>query len=504
MEVGCFYSVSGTPSKLAKPFLTAEPIPFGISYIATVLSNAGHSVRMFVGDSVTTPEAMIGTYLHDAKPRVFCFTAVSTQYPIVRTFARYIKSIDPGILIAIGGSHTTLMPEDVIKDDCFDVICVGEGETAMLTLAGRVEAGEPWGEIANLWIRDPETGEVIKTPPQSFNVQLDELPHIDRKMWDSWITFPDRNVPVLVGRGCPFRCTYCSNHKLQAIAPGKYVRFRSPENVIAEVESLRALYPDMRTVYLEIETITSNMRYAMTFFEALRDYNRKFDKGEKIKFGINCTVTTALISKTDRFQAFAKLLKDANVIFANVGLESGSQRVRDEVLRRPKYSNDSFKEFVRVMKENGLDVNVFVLMGVPGETLEDFKETVAVCRTTQPTSIYLSIFYPYPGTDLHDVAMAHRMVPDGLRDNPIVAERTRVYIELKDFPKWRVQFEYFFFWFRVYGGHRPFMQVAARTVVGILQSFPWLYALHRSAVSNSRVLQALRQRLSMKSSSFSK
>ncbi len=504
MEVGCFYSVSGGPYKSAKPFLNAEPIPFGISYIASTLKNVGHSVRMFVGDSVTTPDDMIGNYLRDAKPRMFCFTAVSTQYPIVRDFARYIKSVDPSILVAIGGSHTTLMPEDVIKDECFDVICIGEGEAAILTLAERVEAEEPWGEIPNMWVRDPETGEVIKTPPRSFNMELDELPAIDRQIWDPWITFPDRNVPVLVGRGCPFRCTYCSNHKLQAVAPGKYVRFRSPENVIAEIKSLRTRYHDMRSVYLEVETITSNMRYAMTFFEALRDFNSQFDKNEKIQFGINCTLTTALISKTERFHAFAKLLKDANVSFANVGLESGSQRVRDEVLRRPKYSNDSFEEFVRVMKENGLDVNVFVLMGVPGETLEDFKETVMVCRATQPTLIYLSIFYPYPGTDLHEVAMNHRMLPDGLRDNPVVAERTRVYIDLKDFPKWRVQFEYFFFWFRVYGGHRPFMQVAARTVVGILQSFPRLYALHRSVMSNSRLLQALRRRLSMKSSAFSK
>lgn len=66
-------------------------------------------------------------------------------------------------------------------------------------------------------------------------------------------------VSILVARGCPYKCTYCSNHALQLLSDGKLVRYRSPGDMNEGIEEVRRLYPDLRDIYLEVETIGASM-----------------------------------------------------------------------------------------------------------------------------------------------------------------------------------------------------------------------------------------------------
>ena len=89
--------------------------------------------------------------------------------------------------------------------------------------------------IPNLWIRDPDTKEIEKNSTAPFNEELDTIPHVDRTLWEFWTANPHEEASVLVGRGCPYKCTYCSNHAMEELAEGKYVCYRSPEDMILEI-----------------------------------------------------------------------------------------------------------------------------------------------------------------------------------------------------------------------------------------------------------------------------
>ena len=259
MRIACIYSTEQYLS-VEKPLETANIIPFGISYIITVLQNAGHEVELFVLTPATSLEELFGPYIRDKQPRLFCFTAVSTQFWMMEKAAIAVKNIDPEVFTVLGGHHASLNPDQCIECGAFDAICIGEGEAASLELAKQLEANLQPSQIPHLWIRQPESSEVEKNPTTVFNTELDELPFINRRIWDPWVSDLNHFPNILLDRGCPFKCTYCSNHAMAQLGTGKYVRFRSPENVSRELEYICEEYPNLKGVYLEVETFGANLK----------------------------------------------------------------------------------------------------------------------------------------------------------------------------------------------------------------------------------------------------
>ena len=251
MKIICIYSVEWKV-KLGRPLSSLCAIPFGLSVIITVLKRAGHEVSLIVLTPNDHIESSIREHFKGRMPKMLCMTAVSSQYEIIRKAASAAKAFDKGIFTVLGGHHASLAPDEVMKEESFDAVCIGEGEKSVLELASQVKDGLHPRSIPNLWIRDNETGSIEKNPTADFNQNLDGLPFIDRKIWEPWIEEISNEATVLVGRGCPNRCTYCCNHKVRRLARGKYVRFRSPENVIGEIERICEEYRGMERIYLEV------------------------------------------------------------------------------------------------------------------------------------------------------------------------------------------------------------------------------------------------------------
>ena len=235
--------------------IAAAAIQLGISYIAALLKQHAHQTSLLVLESRRGAEELqlVTARLRTFEPELVCHTAVATQYPFIVDLARHIRDARPELFQVIGGPHAALNPEQAVRDG-FDAVCIGEGEHACLELAGQLGEGRRPSGIANLWIRG--TGGVERNTPRPFLQDLDTLPPPDRSLWDEWLdhTRPPIHT-VLLGRGCPFQCTYCCNHALRKLAPGTYVRMRSPDAIVQEIESL-ATPPDVeQSIYLEVETL---------------------------------------------------------------------------------------------------------------------------------------------------------------------------------------------------------------------------------------------------------
>jgi radical SAM superfamily enzyme YgiQ (UPF0313 family) len=255
MNITCVYTVE-TYNSIKKPLGIAAEIPFGIAMIMTVLENAGNDVELLVINPDTPLDKYIKNNINKKKPSLFCFTAVSTQYWQVKKIAKYVREIDPSIFLLLGGHHASLNSDEVINDNIFDAICVGEGEKAILSLVDSLSEDKNIklpllfkNHIPHLWIKDRKTNKVFKNPTGSFQQDLDG-PYIIRRVWDRWIERPDEYPSILLGRGCPYKCTYCSNHAMAKLSEGLYVRFRSPKHITGELDYIRNTYPKVDRVIL--------------------------------------------------------------------------------------------------------------------------------------------------------------------------------------------------------------------------------------------------------------
>ncbi len=212
--------------------------------------------------------------------------------------------------------------------------------------------------------------------------------HIDYKQ-----NFVENNVSILLGKGCPYSCTYCCNHALRKITNGNYVRFRSPRNIIEEIQLVHEEYPIEKSIYLEVESFNVNNEWAIEVCNEIEKYNKSLDT--PLSFGLNIRITP-----NANFDILFEACRKANISHFNIGLESGSERVRKDILKR-NYSNDDVIKTTDLAKKYKLNYNFYVMIGIPGETIEDLKETIKICRICQPKEVLEYIFYPYPGTDLY-------------------------------------------------------------------------------------------------------
>lgn len=456
-----------------KPLDGFERMQFGISYISSFLKSRGHQTRLVVPARLS--DGAVERHIEEFEPGLICFTSVFTEFEFLSSIAERIKNRYPDVFLLVGGPHASLKPEECLVRS-FDAVCVGEGEYPTLELVEQLEAGQAPAGIPNLYIK--RGAEVERNAPRPFNEDIDSLPFPDRDMWMPWLANPLSRPSVLASRGCPFQCTYCCNHALSGLAGGRYVRMRSPDNVYREIRDIKTRFPLLEEVYLEAETLGVNQEWAIELCSLLEGLNDDFEV--PISYGSNLRVTP----RTDYDELFAAFRR-SNFRFINIGLESGSERVRRDVLKR-NYSNDDILRAVRQARKHGLEVGIYNLIGLPGETRRDFRDTVRVNRACRPDWYLLSVFFPYPGTRLYDVC-----VEQGLLDMPPDSklERRRPVLDLPGFGKRAVGRRHIWSALLIYGGYRPIREVLWLVTMAKVYSRPRLLRLWRAYNSRFKPYQ---------------
>jgi radical SAM superfamily enzyme YgiQ (UPF0313 family) len=352
------------PNKVLHP----KDISIGIAILSTVLKRCGHVVDL-IDTTFGMQDSGILARVKQFNPDLIALSSNSSNFAYAVHVAGLIKS-QFDIPTIIGGVHPTVAPEETIGKECFDMVCVGEGEEALPELVQSIEKNEKNNAIRNIWFR--KNGSIVKNNLRPLIADLDSLPDPDLEVYDYRRYLKSHNMVAsfLAGRGCPYRCTYCINkfHSSLYKDLGSYVRYRSVGNIMAELKRTVKKFNIKRIEFYDDTFTLSTSRV------------KEFCKEYKREVGLPYQVNARVDSITDEI---CEYLADSGCRRIQIGLESGDEEIRRKVLGRP-ISDETIIEACGLIKKHGMELYTYNMIGIPNEREHNIKKTIELNRLIRP------------------------------------------------------------------------------------------------------------------------
>lgn len=354
--------------------------PLGLLYLAASLKASGYQVkivdcnaRLHLGRNVDETARMVAA----EKPSVIGISATSPQLRGAVQLARALKfTLEEGVPIVLGGVHITSDPGFIKAFPEFDACLTGEGEISFPQLVDKFLGGEKL------------KGEYPGVTPQN----LDLLPFPARELVNKSDYFePGKEFAnISTVRGCPYRCIFCSVPAVK----GWELRFRSAANVVDEMEEIGKEY-DWHFYLVDDVATVSRRHMADLCAEILR---RNIDAVWALQTRVDLVDRRLLLS-----------MYEAGCRYINFGIESGSQRIRFEVVGK-KFSDEEVFKVFRLCREIGIATLCSLMIGFPSETVEDVEKTVQLAKKIPADAVDISITEIFPATTLFKLAVENKLI----------------------------------------------------------------------------------------------
>lgn len=435
----------------------------GIAALSAYLKQHGYRDIEFcyVGPSYT-PQPFRRA-LSGFRPDIIGFYTTHDQFRFVLKLLPHVSN--EKTFVICGGPHATLHPDLINEHPRVNAVCIGEGENAMLELVRALESGHSVCNIPGLWVRGPRG--IVKNPTASFIRDLDALPVADRDIFcrsTPWarvgLTQISYRNSFRISRGCPFHCAFCSNHEMGRAQEGSFLRFRSLENVLREIEQVVTRFRP-KEIYFEDDTFTLNESF-------IDEFCRQYPARVGLPFEFFAHIgpsATRILGK----------LRAAGGRRVSFGIESGNEAFRKNVLRK-SFSNQDVVDVIAAAGRMGYKTEAFVIVGFPDENLAMFADTMKLLRQTQPDLYSLSIYFPFRGTELY-----RRCVDKGYVDSDFVihdrfVSRRDTVLRMPHFPRGQILKAVKQFGWQVYHGNSPRKAVLFRVYESPLGDFLLRYS----------------------------
>ncbi|MEK6820435.1 MAG: radical SAM protein, partial [Nanoarchaeota archaeon] len=336
--------------------------------------------------------------LEKEKPDLIGFSVLSFNYYQALEIASHIKK-NHDIKIIFGGVHAILMPEQVIKNKEVDIICTGEGETALKEL---LDSNLNVKKVRGIWYKNK--GKIVRNKDNKLIEKLDSLPFPDWNDFDlkKYFLINNSHLPIMASRGCPYNCTYCSNHALKKKLKGRYVRFRTVDNVIEEIAlRIKQYYrKGFRYLFFYDDTFILDKNYVLEF---CRKYmGRGFHKILKWNVNVRANLVT---------EEIIKAMKEAGCYEVRMGVEAGNDFIRNKVYKR-NMTKKEISDAIRIIKKYNLQLRLQFIIGAPYETLEMMQESFDMAKKSQADYILFPKLMPLPATEIRQMCIDAEYIPN--------------------------------------------------------------------------------------------
>ena|SRR3989338_299807 len=369
-------------------------IQMGLASIAAVLKEQGHNVELFdatfiIHEPFESIAAKLKENIDKFKPDILLIGCRSLEFDFT---VKLMKEANKSkIHTIIGGQHPTVSPEEVIKSEVVDYLCVGEGEEAICDLIKAIETKGDATKIQNIWAK--KDGHVYRNPIRPLMNDLDKLPFPDCDLFDS------RHISEIgtfeTSRGCPYSCTYCINDHMQHLygGVGGYHREKSVKRAVEEITYFTKKY-SYKWIFLIDETFTIKA-------DRVKEFCKLYKERVSVPFG--CMTRPEVISEEK-----LRWLKDAGCNMIRMGIESGNEEYRKKILDRHMSQKNIIDAFL-LAKKVGIPSYSFNMVGLPNETRKDVFRTIELNRKGKVDEVQVTLFYPFKGTRLRDYSEEHNL-----------------------------------------------------------------------------------------------
>lgn len=322
--------------------ITTDYCSLGIRSISSYVKRYGFETQMFFMNTRRKKYSKkilrkLESFVEDSELIAISSRAISINKAI--QLNKYLSKLD--VPVVLGGSHATCAPYDCLKE--FEIVCIGEGEEAMLDLVRRIKDNKNIYSTKNFWFK--KNNKIIKNPVRPLIANLDDIPLPDYDSNNQYTLSPNekglikldsislplcerqiyyQNTAFIFGtRGCPFNCTYCINSSYKKIYKknGKIIRIRSTKSVIEEIRYLRKQFPKLKQVdFFDDDFLIRDI-------EEIKKFSEDYKKNVGMPFVIYGTPRSISDGKI-------KLLMKAGLKTILVGVQSGSAYVNNKIYKR--------------------------------------------------------------------------------------------------------------------------------------------------------------------------
>jgi len=388
----------------------------GSRLISSIVKRAGHTIKsVFFANKGSN---VFGEYELDKLDEILknsdmVMISVYSHYALRAVHAtQFIRKKYPGMKVFWGGPHCISAPE--LSLPYADGICFAEGDCVVVDLINKMESGIDYMDTLNMAFN--VNGILVKNSVKSPTLDLDSLPYPDynldeqfvldgelhqmnkEKLQEHYTVYPFGNPTfwLMTARGCPYLCTYCNNARYFSMHGRNPMRFRSVDNFIGELELILNKFDFFKYVAFGDDD------FLIRPVKELEDFARKYKDKVGLPFAIEISANTYRKEKLE-------ILLDAGLKVVEMGVQSGSQRVLDEVFKRP-IKVDKTKEIAAQLEtyknRYGLCLMLDFIIDNPYETPADIIQTYKyIINVFVTTRINLFVLAFFPGTPLYDRAL---------------------------------------------------------------------------------------------------
>jgi len=379
---------------LVKPYNISDHIQpsLGLGYVASAVRD-DNDVRII--DCIKERLDILGLerIIKETNPDVVGLQCYTFDIKFVSEAIKMIKHINKAIVTVIGGPHCSAVPKESMDyfGEALDYAFVGEAEIGFKKLIDCLKDGkEDFSEIHGLVYRQ---GSNIKINPSYFEEDLDSFRMV---AWDLirpneypesqhgafYKKFPI--APIISTRGCPYNCTFCAGK----IVSGRKLRKRSIKNIIDEIVYLYNKF-GIREFHIIDDNFTLDKQFVLSFLEELE--RKHLDISWALPNGIRMeNLSLDLLKK----------MKHSGLYLVSLGIESGTDRVLK--LMRKNLTVETTRKTVKLIREAGLEVAGFFIIGTDGETLDEMKETIRFSLELDLIRANYFTYLPFPGTESYN------------------------------------------------------------------------------------------------------
>jgi len=361
-------------------------IPLGVLSISSFLKSNKHNVTIldynlpeYVNDSIEE----FADKLITNRSQVYGFSVASGVLHTSLYLAEKVKNKVKDTHIIFGGPHATINHEKLLEYfDFIDIVVRSEGEFTFLDLVNALEKGSDLKNVKGITYR--ENNSIIVNESREYILNMDDL------MIPDYSGYPikamlDSFLPLEIGRGCPYSCSYCST----SVFWGRHYRVKSVEKVINEITELRKKYKINR-FYFRHDQLIKNTEWIYSFCDEIIT--------KKISIKWQCSARIDTIN-----HELVKRMKQAGCIGIEIGLESGSPKTLNAI--KKSYSNKGVYEKLKMINDEDINTILFFMIGFPIEENEDINLTLSLILKASNVLnkngfVQLRALIPFPGTKI--------------------------------------------------------------------------------------------------------